>query len=84
MLIEIIDPELAESEPLQAALNRVLWHQNVRKATIYVNERVPDDAPEWEHPEWLEYGIRFDYSTGGKLFVGMIQRKRGEPFEFHS
>lgn len=76
MLIEIIDWELAESEALQAALNRVLWHQNVEKATIYVNER--------DKEEWLEYGIRFDYSTGGKLFVGMIQRKRGEPFEFHS
>lgn len=76
MLIEIFDWELAESEALQAALDRVLWHQNVSKATIYVNER--------DKEEWLEYGIRFDYSTGGKLFVGMIQRKRGEPFEFHS
>ena len=84
MLIEIHDREFAESEALQTALVRTLWHQNVKKVDIFINPRSPDDAPDYNHPEWLEYGLRFEYETGGQMFVAMIQRKRGEPFEFHS
>ena len=84
MIIEIIDREFAESEALQKALDRALYHQHVKKVTIYVSPRMPDDAPEWKQPQWLEYGLHFEYDTGGKMFVAMIQRKRGESFEFHS
>ena len=84
MIIEIHDREFAESEALQTALVRTLWHQNVRKVDIFINPRVPDDAPEWKQPEWLEYGLKFEYETGGQMFVAMIQRKRGADFEFHS
>ena len=84
MLIEIHDREFAESEALQTALVRTLWHQNVRKVDIFINPRSPDDAPDYNHPEWLEYGLKFEYETGGQMFVGMIQRKRGADYEFHS
>ena len=84
MIIEIIDREFAESEALQKALDRALYHQHVSKVTIYVSPRVPDDAPDYNYPEWLEYGLHFEYDTGGKMFVGMIQRKRGAEYEFHS
>ena len=84
MLIEIHDREFAESEALQTALVRTLRHQHVKKVDIFINSRVPDDAPDYNYPEWLEYGLKFEYETGGQMFVGMIQRKRGEPFEFHS
>ena len=84
MIIEIHDREFAESEALQTALVRTLWHQNVRKVDIFVSPRVPEDAPEWGHPEWLEYGLKFEYETGGQMFVAMIQRKRGADYEFHS
>lgn len=84
MIIEIHDREFAESEALQTALVRTLWHQNVRKVDIFVSPRVPENAPEWKYPEWLEYGLKFEYETGGQMFVAMIQRKRGADYEFHS
>ena len=84
MIIEIHDREFAESEALQTALARTLWHQNVRKVDIFVSPRVPENAPEWKYPEWLEYGLKFEYETGGQMFVAMIQRKRGADYEFHS
>ena len=46
MIIEIIDREFAESEALQTALVRTLWHQNVKKVDIFISPRVPEDAPE--------------------------------------
>ena len=84
MLIEIHDREFAESEALQTALVRTLWHQNVKKVGIFINPRSPDDAHDYNHPEWLEYGLKFEYETGGQMFVAMIQRKRGADYEFHS
>ena len=84
MIIEIHDREFAESEALQTALVRTLWHQNVRKVDIFVSPRVPEDAPEWKYPGRLEYGLLFEYSAGGKMYVGMLQRRPGELFEFHS
>ena len=84
MIIEIHDREFAESEALQTALARTLWHQNVKKVDIFINSRVPDDAPDWKYPGRLEYGLLFEYNTGGKMYVGMLQRTPGQPFEFHS
>lgn len=76
MLIEIFDRELAESEALKAALDRVLWHQNVSRVTIFVNPRNKEG--------WLEYGLKFEYTTGGQMYIGMLQRTPDQPFEFHS
>lgn len=84
MIIEIHDREFAENEALQTALVRTLWHQNVRKVDIFVSPRVPEDAPDWKHPGRLEYGLAFEYSTGGKMYIGMLQRHLGESYEFHS
>ena len=84
MIIEIHDREFAESEALQTALVRTLWHQNVRKVDIFVSPRVPEDAPEWKYPGRLEYGLLFKYNTGGKMYVAMLQRTPDQPFEFHS
>ena len=84
MIIEIHDREFAESEALQTALVRTLWHQNVRKVDIFVSPRTPEDAPDWKYPGRLEYGLRFEYSTGGKMYVGKLQRTPDQPFEFHS
>ena len=84
MIIEIHDREFAESEALQTALARTLWHQNVKKVDIFVSPRVPENAPEWKYPGRLEYGLAFDYSTGGKVYVGMLHRTPDQPFEFHS
>lgn len=76
MIIEIIDREFAESEALQTALDRTLWHQHVSRVTIFVNER--------EKTGWLEYGLKFEYSTGGQMFIAMIQREPGAIYEYHS
>lgn len=84
MIIEIIDREFAESEALQTALDRALYHKHVKKVEIFVNSRVPVDAPDWKYPGWLEYGLKFEYDTGGTMYVAMIQRKRGASYEFHS
>lgn len=84
MIIEIHDREFAESEALETALVRTLWPQNVRKVDIFVSPRVPEDAPDWKYPGRLEYGLLFEYSTGGKKYVAMLQRTPDQPFEFHS
>ena len=84
MIIEIHDREFAESEALQTALVRTLWHQNVRTVDIFVSPRVPEDAPEWKYPGRLEYGLLFEYSAGSKMYIGMLQRTPDQPFEFHS
>ena len=84
MIIEIHDREFAESEALETALVRTLWPQNVRKVDIFVSPRVPEDAQDWKYPGRLEYGLLFEYSTGGKKYVAMLQRHPGESYEFHS
>lgn len=84
MIIEIIDSELAESEALSKALERIGHHQHVSSAKVFVQPRVPLDAPEWKHPGWLEYILRITYDTACSMTIGMIQRRPGEPYEFHS
>lgn len=76
MIIEIINRELAEHDALVNALARTLYHQNVKKVTIFVNER--------DKHAWLEYGLKFEYTHGGQMFIGMIQREQGAQYEFHS
>lgn len=84
MIIEIHNREEAEDEALGKALLRTLHHQHVQSVDISVHPRVPADAPEYKNPGWLEYGINFRYTTGGGMFVMMIQRKIGADYEFHS
>lgn len=83
-VIEIIDSELAESEALSMALQRLGIHQHLARATIFVQPRVPLDAPDYKHPGWLEYILKLTYDTACTMTIGMIQRRPGEPFEFHS
>lgn len=84
MIIEIHDRELAEDEALAKALALAQRHQHLERCDIYVQPRVPLDAPDYKHPGWLEYIVRFTYETGGGLTVGLIQRRPGEAFESHS
>ena len=51
---------------------------------IYPQERVPEDAPAYKHPGWLEWMVRIQYHSGGALSIGCIQRNVGAAFEFHS
>lgn len=83
MNIEIIGAELAEPEILTAALQRCKWWDNVKAIKIFINPRVPLDAPEYNNPGWIEYGISVEWETS-KLFIGCLQRKPGEQIEFHS
>lgn len=84
MIIEIIDRELAEDEALGKALALCVRHQHVETAKIFIMPRIPVDAPDYKHPGWLEMGVLFTYSTGGQMYVAIIQRKPGEPYECHS
>ena len=83
-LIEIHDRELAEDELLAAAVKTALRHQHVIYAEIFVQERVPLDAPDWKHPGWIEYITRIDYEPGGSMTLGILQRKPGAEIECHS
>lgn len=83
-VIEIIDAELAESEALSMALERIGRHQHLASAKIFVQPRVPLDAPEWKSPGWLEYILRLTYESAHTITIGMIQRRPGGKFEFHS
>jgi hypothetical protein len=75
----------AEPEFLAAVIDRAKRHAiNARETKIYVSPRVPDDAPIWRNPGWLEYGINVEYVDGGRLFIGAIQRAKGAPIEYHT
>lgn len=84
MIIEIHDRELAEDEALLKALTLAQRHQNVERCDIFISPRVPLDSPPYKNPGWLEYLVRFTYSTGGGMVVGLIQRQPGESYECHS
>ena len=63
---------------LQACVVKALNHMTTGGvATIYVNSRN-------EVTGWIEFGIRYNYPSGGTLFVAAIQRRRGTEFEFCS
>lgn len=61
---------------LRACVERSQTHHNVDHVTISLNERDAEG--------WLEFAMVFKYRDGGGLYVGCIQRKPGEPFEFHT
>jgi hypothetical protein len=84
MIIEIHDRELAEDEALSRALALTQRHQHVERCDIFVQPRVPLDAPDYKYPGWLEYGVLMKYETGGQLYVAVIQRRPGESYETHS
>jgi hypothetical protein len=84
MIIEIHEREFAEDEALAKALALCARHQNVLRAEIYVSPRIPLDAEDYKNPGWIEYGVLLKYKTGGQMYVAIIQRRPGEPWESHS
>lgn len=87
MDIQVIDAERAYDEPefFAAVMAKAARHTHRAKAiTVYCAARIPDDAPQYNNPQWLEYGISISYEDGGKLFIGAIQRAKGRDIEFHS
>jgi hypothetical protein len=84
MLITVIDAEKAEPEMLSAVVQRALNFEHADKCTIWTEKRVPLDAPDYKAPGWLEYGLKIEFTDGGRIFIGCIQRKPGEAIEFHS
>lgn len=70
---------------MNAVLVRLGWHiQQAELIDIYPQLRVPEDAPAWQSPGWLEWIIHIKYHGGGKLTIGAIQRNLDAEFEFHS
>ena len=85
MIIQIHDAELAEHPMLSAVLAHALRFANAESCVIYVNKRVPLDAPDYRNPGWLEYGLSVSHKgVEHPLYIGCIQRRPGEEFEFHS
>lgn len=82
--ITVIDADLAEPEMLSKCLERCCWWiKDAAAITIFINKRVPIDAPEYNSPGWLEYIMQIQFN-GWKMTVGAIQRKPGMNVEFHS
>ena len=62
-----------------ATFNRAVQLGNneiTQEVRIYTDQR--------DRQGWLEYQIVVTYQSGSSLTVGAIQRKPGEPSEFHS
>lgn len=70
-------------ELLQATVLRALrqLHQDGSTAEIRCADRKAEGKSD---AGWLEFGLLCKYATGGKLFIGCIQRRPGAAFEFHS
>lgn len=74
-----------DSTMLDVVMRRIARHMTQAKVIdIYPTGRVPDNAPAYKHPGWLEWMVRITYRDGGGLTIGCIQRKVGAEFEFHS
>lgn len=84
MEVRITNFEKHEPEALKAALERAACFTSAQVVVIYVEERVPADAPAYRNPGWLEYGINVLFINDRNLYIGMIQRFPGASFEFHS
>ena len=61
---------------LNASARVAARHENVESATLHLSPR--------EKTGWLEYGLLLRYATGGKLYIGCIQRTPDSQPEFHS
>ena len=75
----ILDSE--GEELLRACVLRSLrnLHQDGSNAIIHCEDRkTTGDVG------WLEFALIIHYATGGQLFIGCLQRRPGEKFEFHS
>jgi hypothetical protein len=79
------DTAKAEPEFFEAVMTHAMRHaHNAKSITVFCTPRVADDAPDYKHPQWIEYGISIQYLDSGKLFIGAIQRNKGAPVEFHT
>ena len=73
--IHDIAASMREPEMLAACLERV--HKiELADVSIFSKPR--------ELSGWLEWSIDIHYRTGGKLFLGVIQRKKKNKYEFCS
>ena len=83
--------EIAETEALKKAVERAKRfapddsvYDHIK---IICKARIPDTAPPFQHPGWLEYFITFYKKVEHKepsFFICMIQRTKNAEFEFHS
>ena len=76
--ILIRNPECAVAEPemLHAVIQRAVQWDTANGVTITASPRQPNG--------WLEWGLFIIYGISGKIFIGCLQRRPGEPIEFHS
>lgn len=83
--IEVVSVLLAEQEMLAACFTRLArFAHNAKLARIVCEERVPAEAPAYKHPGWCEYLLYIEFTTGGSLTIGCLQRTIGAEIEFHS
>ena len=86
--ITIHNVQNAEQKMLLKAVERayLMYEQKDTIIDIYVYPRVPDTAPSYKTPGWLEYGIVVKQNPGDEhpYYVAMIQRSPTHEVEFHS
>lgn len=87
--VKITNAENAEYIMLQACMIKIATHiidqyPDVMRAEIACQDRVPDDAPAYKHPGWLEYVITYRYSSARTSELHAIQRTSGaDEVEFY-
>jgi len=77
MTLRINNFEIAMKYPemLAECLNKALQYKN-SEIELDASERLPSD--------WLEWRMWVLFSENSKMLIGVIQRKHGSPYEFHS
>lgn len=80
--VEYLDTDDAEYVLLMhACVQRMRQYQHADHINFALAPREPATS---STPGWLEFMYTIQFRDGGTLTVGAIQRKPGEPFEFHS
>lgn len=52
--------------------------------SIHATERIPDDAPAYRNPGWIEWSMVLTHEGRQRLVIGAIQRSLGCEVEFHT
>ena len=72
---------------LAACLKKAAYYlcqEGCYEVLLVVGERVPQNAPSYKHPGWIEWQMNISFADNTGLLLVCVQRKPHLEVEFHS